>query len=98
MPRLNKEEFYTRVTGFIGDNPSDEAISFLEDMTDTFTALEGEVNGDGIDWKAKYHENDEAWRKKYYNRFMGGNSGEVEFTDSVKMQPKVIDFDDVFED
>lgn len=98
MPRLNKEEFFKRITSFIGDNTSDDAIRLLEDLGDTYTALEAEVNGDGIDWKTKYEENDAAWKRKYYNRFMGGNSGEVSFTDSVKLEPKNVDFDDVFDE
>lgn len=98
MPRLNKEEFFQRITSFIGDNTSDEAISLLEDLGDTYTALEAEANGDGTDWKAKFEENDAAWKKKYYNRFMGGNSGEVGFTDSVKLESKNVDFDDVFDE
>lgn len=98
MPILNKEEFFQRITSFIGDDTSDDAIRLLEDLGDTYTALEAEASGDGTDWKAKYEENDAAWKKKYYNRFMGGNSGEVGFTDSVKLEPKNVDFDDVFDE
>lgn len=98
MPRLNKEEYFERITSFIGDNTSDDAIKLLEDLGDTYTALEAEINSDGVDWKTKFEENDAAWRKKYFNRFMGGNSGEVEPSDSVLVEPKKVDFDDIFDE
>ena len=59
------ESFKTR----LGENPDDESISFLEDVTDTLNDFEKRANGDGIDWKSKYEENDANWRKKYTERF-----------------------------
>ena len=62
------ESFKTR----LGENPDDESISFLEDVTDTLDDFEKRANGDGIDWKSKYEENDANWRKKYTERFFSG--------------------------
>lgn len=59
------ESFKTR----LGENTDDESISFLEDVTDTLDDFEKRANGDGIDWKSKYEENDANWRKKYTERF-----------------------------
>ena len=59
------ESFKTR----LGENPDDESISFLEDVTDTLNDFEKRANGDGTDWKSKYEENDANWRKKYTERF-----------------------------
>ena len=59
------ESFKTR----LGENPDDESISFLEDVTDTLDDFEKRANGDGTDWKSKYEENDASWRKKYTERF-----------------------------
>lgn len=59
------ESFKTR----LGENPDDETISFLEDVTDTLNDFEKRANGDGTDWKSKYEENDANWRKKYTERF-----------------------------
>lgn len=59
------ESFKTR----LGENPDDDSISFLEDVTDTLDDLEKRANGDGTDWKSKYEENDANWRKKYTERF-----------------------------
>ena len=62
------ESFKTRLE----ENPDDESISFLEDVTDTLDDFEKRANGDGTDWKSKYEENDASWRKKYTERFFSG--------------------------
>ena len=59
------ESFKTR----LGENPDDESISFLEDVTDTLDDFEKRAKGDGTDWKSKFEENDASWRKKYTERF-----------------------------
>lgn len=64
----NKSELIETIKTFIGENDSDEAIAILEDVSDTFTDLEGRIN-DKEDWKTKYEENNKAWRKKYKERF-----------------------------
>lgn len=70
---LSREEFLTRIQGRLGEDSSDEALSFMEDMTDTFDGLTSKINTDATDWKAKYEENDAQWRTKYKERFFGGN-------------------------
>ncbi len=50
----------------LGDNKSDSAIQFLENITDS-------LKTDGEDWKKKYQDNDAEWRKKYTDRFFSGN-------------------------
>lgn len=59
------ESFKTR----LGENPDDDSIAFLEDVTDTLNDFEKRAKGDGTDWKSKYEENDANWRKKYTDRF-----------------------------
>ena len=63
MAVKTKEEILESVKEIFGDNTDDNTITFLEDITDTITDLEDKAKGDGTDWKAKYTENDEAWRK-----------------------------------
>ena len=58
----------------IGDNTSDDALSFVEDVADTFDDLHNKANGDGTDWKKKYEENDAEWRQRYKERFFSGAS------------------------
>lgn len=47
---------------------SDESISLLEDLSDTFEDLSSQVLQAG-DYKRKYEENDAEWRKRYHDRF-----------------------------
>lgn len=72
MAILSREDFFARLQARIGTETSDESITFLEDMTDTYNDLERRANGDGIDWERKYHELNESWKKKYTHRFFSG--------------------------
>lgn len=63
---LNKEELLRRVNELIGETDSDENLTFLEDVSDTLNDLEAKAT---TDWKAKFDENDAAWRKRYRERF-----------------------------
>ena len=69
MAVRTREEIITQVKARIGEQTDDETIAFLEDITDTLSDLETKANGDGIDWKTKYEENDSEWRRKYTERF-----------------------------
>ena len=40
MPRLEREEFFNRIRERIGDDTSDDALRFMEDITDTYNELE----------------------------------------------------------
>lgn len=66
-----REELMTMITARVGEDTSDEAISFMEDITDTLNDYETKLAGDGTDWKTKYEENDRQWREKYIARFNG---------------------------
>lgn len=55
----------------LGEDTSDEALAFVEDITDTLNDFENKTK-DEEDWKKKYEENDASWRKKYKDRFFGG--------------------------
>lgn len=63
-----KDELLEMLKAKIGDGTSDEDISLIEDVNDTFTDLDTRISEAG-DWKAKYEENDASWRNKYKERF-----------------------------
>lgn len=63
-----KTELLDIIKAKVGESTSDEDISLIEDINDTFTDLETRVSEAG-DWKAKYEENDATWRQKYKDRF-----------------------------
>lgn len=69
MAVISKEDLVRRISESIGDDNSDEALSLLEDVSDTITDFEERVSED---WKTKYEENDAKWRKKYRERFENG--------------------------
>ncbi len=75
MAVKSKEDLIASIKAVIGEDTTDESLSLLEDVSDTFTSFETETK-DKTDWKAKYNELDESWRKKYRDRFMSGSVDE----------------------
>lgn len=67
----SKEDILASIKERIGEDASDEALTLLEDITDTFTDLETKAKGDGKDWKAEAARIDAEWRAKYRDRFFG---------------------------
>ena len=63
-----KDDLLSIIKERIGEGTSDEDISLIEDINDTYSDLETRISESG-DWKAKYEENDASWRKKYKDRF-----------------------------
>lgn len=109
MAVLSKEDFLKAVQTRIGEDTSDEAMKFIEDMTDTFDSLTKAGAGDGEDWEAKYNELDKSWREKYKARFFEGantqSSNETtsdgvkkEQQEDVKEDGEEVSFDDLFEE
>lgn len=76
---LSREELLNKINTILGDNSTtDDGLSLIEDITDTYNDLASKGN---TDWEKRYNENDKAWREKYRARFMsptdsdkGGNS------------------------
>lgn len=68
MAVRSKEDLLSIIKDRIGESTTDEDISLIEDINDTYNDLETRVSEAG-DWKAKYEENDASWRTKYKERF-----------------------------
>ena len=92
-----RDEIMEALRKRIGEDTSDEAISLLEDVTDTFADYETKV-ADKTDWKAKYDEMDANWRKKYMDRFSGKTGEEVkdEQEEQIKDDSEPRTFDELF--
>ncbi len=73
MSVLNRDDFINSINTIVGTDTSDNALKFIEDMTDTYNSLEEQANGDGENWKQKYQELDNSWKEKYKRRFFSGN-------------------------
>lgn len=76
MAIKSKEEILEQINARIGEDNSDEAIAIIEDITDTLDDFEARANGDGVDWKSMYEENDKEWRNKYKERFFNAEPNE----------------------
>lgn len=72
MAVRTREEILESIRNIVGDSTDDNTLQVLEDVTDTFTDFENKT-ANQTDWKAKYEENDEGWRKKYAERFYTGD-------------------------
>ena len=79
----------------IGEDTSDESLSFLEDVSDTLGDYDNRLS-DTTDWKTKYEENDSMWRQKYKDRFMSGSSQEDEKEDEPEEKHVPKTFADLF--
>ena len=74
----------TSIASIIGERTDDEALKFVEDMTDTFdenvnTEAEEMINTLNATIKELTDKNksiEEEWRKKYRDRFYGGSDEE----------------------
>ena len=99
MSVLNKEDFFSKIKARIGDDSSDDALSFIEDMTDTFNDLESRTN-DSENWKQKYDDLDKTWRDKYRARFFDAGTTPEDVKkdqkDDVLDDAEEKDFDDLF--
>ena len=62
------QEILENASKIIGENTSDEALTFLEDITDTFNNNNGDVS------RAEYDELDRTWRARYKERFLSGDT------------------------
>lgn len=72
MAIRTREELLTQIRDIIGDSTEDNALSILEDVTDTYADLETRA-ADQTDWKSKYDQLDQEWRQRYRDRFTSGS-------------------------
>ena len=66
MAAYTREEFLEALRKRVGEDTSDEAIAFVQNMTETYDAM---AANSGEDWKKKYEDNDAQWRQKYRDTF-----------------------------
>ena len=86
------EELMGAVRARVGEDTSDEAIAFVEDVSDPLASLSS-----AEDWKKRYEENDAEWRKRYQDRFFNPdkpNDPEPE----PEPEPKKLTFDELFKE
>lgn len=86
------DELTESIKVIVGERTDDEALAFIEDVTDTLADAKRRIESD-VDWEKKYNELDEEWRKRYRERFFDGEPADN--------PPEVVeekrDFSDLFE-
>lgn len=99
MAVRTKEEILASIQARFADDSSDETLTFLEDVSDTFSDLETRANGDGTDWKAEAKRIDEAWREKYKARFFSKSQDDDPDDDSeIPDDVKPMRYEDLFKE
>lgn len=68
MAIKTKDEIMNAVKERLGEDTSDEALTLIEDLSDTIDNL-SDTQNDGTDWKTRYEQNDAQWRQRYRDRF-----------------------------
>lgn len=96
MAVLTREQLMDAVRTQMGDDTSDEALAFIENLQDTITDYESKANTDGTDWKQKYEQNDKEWRTKYRERFFSG--GKPEDKDEPEDKPRSLTYESLFKE
>lgn len=66
MARKKRQELIDSFSAIIGDNNSDEAIAFLEDISDS---VDDDLQGKYDELQGKYDALDGEWRERYVARF-----------------------------
>lgn len=102
--QLNREEFITAISTIVGERTDDEAISFVENMTDTYDAFgDSEKDKTIADLQKSLEETEQLWRKKYRDRFYSGTDEEenpsnqtLEEDKDKMIEPEEITIDDLF--
>lgn len=83
MAILNREGFLEILQKFSGDDDSDEMLSYIADMTETFDTLHNSdadrYKVEAEEWKSKYEENDKQWRAKYKNAFFSSEKASDDY-------------------
>lgn len=105
---LTKEEFLANLKSRVGEDTSDEALKYLEDMTDTFNDLTKKALGNkktDEEWEKELKAKDEEWRIKYRERFFNSDASSGDNDDPLLTPPKdepkpeeTVTYDDLFDE
>ena len=96
MAVKTRDEILSAIRDHFADDTSDETLTFIEDVTDTFSDLESKAKPGGKDWEAEAKWIDEDWRKKYKERFFSGKVEEE--SDEEEKESKPLRFEDLFKE
>lgn len=85
--KKTKAEIIAELTAFIGENQSDEAVSLIENVSDSIDDTDENLREENNRLKQEKDDLDKAWRQKYIDRFNNEENKDDK-------QNEVIDVDD----
>ena len=88
----SKQELLEKFNQIVNDSTDDSVIEFMDDLSDTIDSNENE------NWKQKYNDLDEQWRKKYKERFMSKKDDDDIDDGDETDRPKKYSFNDLFKE
>lgn len=101
MAVIKLNELLEKLRSQFTDNTSDEVLSIIEDITDTYNDFETKTK-DETKWEEKYKENDAMWRKKYKDRFFSspkdGDDDDIDEGDDGNSTPPKKSYDELFKE
>lgn len=105
MAVMKLDELLKLVTDKFGETPDDDALTIIENISDTFNDMSGKVSDDWQKEKARLEQavidKDNEWRKKYTERFVTGKDssnekGNNESGNEDEFDETNIEIDDLF--
>ena len=94
----SKEEIIASLKSIIGEDNSDEAITLLEDVTDTLSVDNSAITAELEEMKQKYTDLDNEWRKRYRDRFYGDVDTSEDDVLRDALKPQALTYDSLFEE
>ena len=95
MAIRTSEEIMETLRTRVGEDTSDDVLSFIEDVQDTLNSLS---NNDNENWKQKYEENDAQWRQKYRDRFFSKGDNEEDTITEEESNSENLSYDNLFKE
>lgn len=99
---MTLEKFIEIVHDFIGEDTSERALKFVDDVTNAFNSAVSNSSSDNEDWHKKYDELNESWRKKYMHRFFNGDvnfdTNDADDDETHETTADIITTEDLFDD
>ena len=101
MPQLNREDFMARINSRLGEDNSEEALSFMRDMADTFDGLSKNptdvVSKSEFDnLQGRYDELSRSYRERFLSTPTIPQEQDPPKEDEADQRAKSIGFKDLF--
>lgn len=102
MPQLNRDDFMARINSRLGDDNSEDALSFMRDMADTFDGLSTQPTdvvskSDFDNLQGRYDELSRNYRERFMSAPIVQSEAEPPNpNDEAEQRAKSIGFKDLF--